>query len=420
MSSTDGTGGLAFGGEPRPAQAVAQRQLVLRCLAVLSGCAAVIHFVVTGEHFTEYWAFGVFMLAAAFVQSLWAVAAISIRSRWLVICGLVINAGIVAVYAVTRIAGTMIGPDPHEVEPIGFGDGFCTALEIVIAVGCVWLLAGARERTVRRAASNAALAVTATITAALLSVALLDGGPEMSMSDEAGNSPATAAHAPMKMPAGTAKALKLATGTPGGAITMPDSMMKMPSGMKMASAACTTTPTPAQQRGAVQLVRTNWRGAKKYQRLSVAKAAGYRAITPTGLAVVHYINSAYYRRTLLGGAVLSTTEPQSLVYANTPKGAVLVAAMYIMSPFAAGAPAQPGGCLTQWHLHTNLCFSRFLAVVATTTGGTCPAGSTNRVTPPMLHVWFVPIPGGPTTVDAPDAQVVKAAGTVKSPANPRA
>jgi hypothetical protein len=55
--------------------------------------------------------------------------------------------------------------------------------------------------------------------------------------------------------------------------------------------------------------------------------------------------------------------------------------------------------------------------VVTAAHPTCPAGSQNHVTPPMMHVWFVPIPGGPTAIDAPDAQVVRAAERVASPAN---
>jgi hypothetical protein len=35
----------------------------------------------------------------------------------------------------------------------------------------------------------------------------------------------------------------------------------------------------------------------------------------------------------------------------------------------------------------------------------------------MMHVWFVPIPGGPTAVDATDAQVVQAAEQVAAPHN---
>jgi hypothetical protein len=71
-------------------------------------------------------------------------------------------------------------------------------------------------------------------------------------------------------------------------------------------------------------------------------------------------------------------------------------------------------------VHTNLCQSRFGVVVGLVTAAGCPAGSTNKVTPPMIHVWFVPIPGGPTAIDAPDAQVVRAAEQVSSPPNGRA
>ena len=189
--------------------------------------------------------------------------------------------------------------------------------------------------------------------------------------------------------------------------------MQMEAGMQMASPAmCDAVPTAAQQSAAVRLVDTSWQDASRFRSLATAKAAGYVPITPSGLSVVHYLNYRYYLATLRGGQVLNVTEPQSLVYANTPHGAVLVAAMYI----AAGdrdAP-QPGGCLTQWHVHTNLCQTAFGFVVGITTAAqpTCPAGSTNRMTDPMMHVWFVPIPGGPTAIDASDQQIVTAAELV--------
>ena len=65
--------------------------------------------------------------------------------------------------------------------------------------------------------------------------------------------------------------------------------------------------------------------------------------------MVHYLNPAFYRDTLLGGPVLDTSQPQSLVYANTPKGAVLVAAMYITTPRGATrspVAASPSGMCT--------------------------------------------------------------------------
>jgi hypothetical protein len=264
----------------------------------------------------------------------------------------------------------------------------------------------------------------------LLSVALVDGGSEMVMSmDSSAAAPTTTMNPSMpgmnmSAPATSASSVRIPTTTPAGDITMPNPNMQMEGGMKMASsAACDATPTKAQQNAAVSLVDNSWAGASKYQSLAAAKAAGYIPITPTGRRVVHYLNLADYRATLMGGPILATSAPQSLVYANTPKGAVLVAAMYITSPH--GATPQPGGCLTQWHIHTNLCLGARAGAVGVVgavgkTGGACPAGSKNNLTPAMLHVWFVPIPGGPTAVDAPNAQVVHAAEQVAAPVNGRA
>jgi hypothetical protein len=95
------------------------------------------------------------------------------------------------------------------------------------------------------------------------------------------------------------------------------------------------------------------------------------------------------------------------VYANTPKGAVLAAVMYITSP--GGSTPQPRGRLTQWHVHTNPCTIGGLRVgTVSAAQPTRPAGSRNRDTPPMIHLWFAPIPA---------VQVLHAAGRVASPAN---
>ena len=179
----------------------------------------------------------------------------------------------------------------------------------------------------------------------------------------------------MRMPSQAAAAIKLANSTPAGDISMPSPDMQMMPGMRMASSTpCVATPSAAQQQAAVRFVDTSWQGAKKYRSLAAAQAAGYRAITPRGAPVVHYLNPAYYRATVRGGPVLNAGAPQSLVYANTPKGAVLVAAMYITTP--GGPTPQPGGCLTQWHVHTNLCLAPGLDVVGAIGPGqpNCPAG----------------------------------------------
>jgi hypothetical protein len=417
----------------RPApgdRTVPAQRAVLGGLAMLSVLAAVVHFAVAGSHFQEYWLFGVFLLGVAWLQLGWAAAAFLRPTRLLVSSGAVLNAAVIVVYILTRTVGDLVGPDPGYAEPAGFGDLLCTVAEAVIVAGCLWLLVTRVRRPVRRDQASLAAATGAGVLAALLSVALIDGGPEMVMA--AGASPAASSSGSGAAAAGMAgmtgsgssgstgmtAPVHLATSSPAGFITDPDPGMQMEPGMKMASpVACTTSATAAQQRAAVQLVNASWRGAQQYRSLAAARAAGYRPVTPSGLPVVHYLNPAFYRDTLLGGPVLDTSQPQALVYANTPKGAVLVAAMYITTP--RGATPQPGGCLTQWHVHTNLCLRPGLGVVGVTGAGrpACPAGSRNRVTPAMMHIWFVPIPGGPTAVDAPDAQVVRAAGQVAAPPN---
>ena len=412
-------------GDPTPSAMTSSTQTLVRCLCILSGVAAVIHFAVADEHYQEYWAFGVFMIGAAILQSAWIAAALLSTSRWVWAAGAVINGGIVIVYVVTRTVGDVVGPTPKDVEPIGFGDAFCTVLEVLLFVGCVALLMGWTVNLGIRAA-DWTVGLTGALMAALLVVALLDGGPEMSMGGDdsmtaAATTPAASTGGGMHMsmntaPAAEGVALHLKTNSPAGAVTMPRPMMQMSPGMKMATGPCTKAPTAAQQAATVKLVNKSWADAKKFRNLATAKADGYVPITPTGLPVVHYLNLKYYQDSLSGGPVLDPAQPQSLVYANTPKGAVLAASMYLSSPGTTNPP-QPGGCLTQWHIHTNLCFGSFGTVVGLTHNGVCAPGTVHRITPPMFHVWYIPIPGGPTAVDAPDNQVVRAAEHVRAPHN---
>jgi hypothetical protein len=234
------------------------------------------------------------------------------------------------------------------------------------------------------------------------------------MSDMSAMSGAAAAPmSAMGAASGSGTTLSLATTSPAGNIVWPASMGQMENSMQMAGPECTADPTLSQQQAAVDLVDQTVADTTPYRSLTAAKAAGYAAITPSGRPVVHYVNPAYYSRTKSPSQVLNPQGPQSLVYANTPTGPVLVAAMYIMPTGStdSGTP-NPGGCLTQWHIHTNLCFNGRSQVVGIDTSGTCPSGSANSTTQPMMHVWLAPVPGGPLTVDAASRQIVDAAKTL--------
>lgn len=176
-------------------------------------------------------------------------------------------------------------------------------------------------------------------------------------------------------------------------------------GHAMQTPSCTTQPTGAQMEAAMQLVQTTSSAVAKYKDLSAATADGYMPITDTRYPVVHYLKYSY----LQGKYVLDPDHVQSLVYAFTPYGPVLVAAMYLMPSVGDKGP-MPGGCLTQWHAHTNLCTGGPAGTISGfSTDGVCPSGENPLLTPEMLHVWQVPVPGGPLTMDPTDQQVVEAA-----------
>lgn len=200
-------------------------------------------------------------------------------------------------------------------------------------------------------------------------------------------------------------ALSLPTTSPAGNIEWPDDMATMAAGMKMAEPNCTAQPTAAEQQAAESLVDQTVASAQKYTSLATAKAAGYVPVTPSGARIVHYINPAIYR----AGNALDPNQIPALVYVNTAHGAVLLAAMYL-DPKGL-TPPQPGGCLTQWHIHTDLCFSGG-RVVGNDSNGSCATGSANQVTQPMMHVWMTPVSGGPLAPDPPALSEVKAAATM--------
>jgi hypothetical protein len=255
---------------------------------------------------------------------------------------------------------------------------------------------------------GAALAAVPVALVALLGTNVLAGATTATATPATATAPARPAspqHGSMAGMSGASAhgtALSLPTTSPAGSIVWPDDMSAMAAGMKMAEPNCTAQPTPAQRQAAVSLVNQTVAAAQKYTSLVAAKAAGYVPVTRSGARIVHYINPSYYR----AGHALDPNEIPSLVYVNTAHGAVLSAAMYLVPDGM--TPPRPGGCLTQWHIHTDLCFSSG-RVVGNDNNGSCATGSANRVTQPMMHVWMTPVSGGPLTPDPPALSEVEAA-----------
>jgi hypothetical protein len=123
-------------------------------VAFLSAGAASIHFAVSAEHLEEWWAFGAFFAAVGVIQLLWAALVVASPSRLLIWLGVFGNAAIVALWVVTRTAGTLVGPDPTTPESVGVADSLATAFEFGVVLGGPLVAAGMASKgcTARRLA----------------------------------------------------------------------------------------------------------------------------------------------------------------------------------------------------------------------------------------------------------------------------
>src|SRR5262245_18634768 len=122
----------------QPARSQTQTVTAVRLVvaAALVG-AAVIHFAYAPVHLQENTAHGVFFLAIGWAQLGLAFALYRWReARWPWSAVAVINAGVIALWLVTRTAG-LPGSDP---EPWGFPDGLASGLEAVAVLGSLLAL----------------------------------------------------------------------------------------------------------------------------------------------------------------------------------------------------------------------------------------------------------------------------------------
>ena len=160
--------------------------------------------------------------------------------------------------------------------------------------------------------------------------------------------------------------------------------------------------TPEQVAAAAQLYSETKAAILPYQDWHKALAAGYRPGQDLG-GSSHWMNQRYVD----AGYVMDPYRPQGLVYANSRHGPVLLGAMFQMKHIGQFGP-DPGGPLTAWHQHENICVTPlFFEFSLMTSFATCPLGAIDISASPMLHVWIVDNPkGGPFAVDI-DPQVVK-------------
>jgi hypothetical protein len=161
--------------------------------------------------------------------------------------------------------------------------------------------------------------------------------------------------------------------------------------------------TAAQQHAAEQLLRDSLRDLPHWASQATAYAEGFRTIGDAITGDEHMINWAFAQ----DDTVLDSKKPEALVYKIRPGQAPLLeAAMYLLKPTDRFANIPPlfQSPLTQFHVHTNLCFvqtntndgvQQFVVAGLTDGNGNCRPGQIKFPPVPMIHAWIVANPCGP-------------------------
>ncbi len=151
--------------------------------------------------------------------------------------------------------------------------------------------------------------------------------------------------------------------------------------------------TAEQKAAAAKLLADVKAGIARHASLGEARADGYIQTTPFRFLIwgpAHFSNYAYNR----DGRVLDPERPETLVYMKLPRGEmVLLGAMFVARK---GEGPRPGGPLTEWHAHDNLCITSTGTVALATGPGQCPQGAFFvGEAVEMMHVWIFDNPDGP-------------------------
>jgi hypothetical protein len=108
--------------------------------ALLSAGAAAIHASVAVPHFDESALYGLLFVATVLFQAGWAALVLAAPSVRLLGAGVVVNAGVIGAWAVSRTFGLPYGPEPWTAEPVGPLDLAATSFELGIVVCGLLLL----------------------------------------------------------------------------------------------------------------------------------------------------------------------------------------------------------------------------------------------------------------------------------------
>lgn len=251
---------------------------------------------------------------------------------------------------------------------------FAGGLALAVAGSMLWLLAPALRRS-GATVSRRVVAIAASAALALLSALTLTSA----VAGQDGHGAAGHVHAGPEMADGSGHE---GHGSP-----------PAPGASPAPGSSSSAVPTPEQRAAADRLVADIRAGVAPYADVNAAMKAGYVQSTRWGAGTwgpAHFTNFTYSR----DGRLLDPERPESLVYLKLPSGRVVMLGVMFSAPQGQGP--RPGGPLTGWHTHDNLCISASGQAVIATGPGQCPAGAFfvgERIE--MMHIWLFDHPEGP-------------------------
>jgi hypothetical protein len=349
----------------------------LATAAAASAGAGLVHAAAAGGHSDEPTLAWLFALCAV-AQLGWAALLVFRPHRLLVAAGVLLNAGCIAVWALTRI--TDVGGPFGSVEEVGFQDSLAALLAAIAVIGGTVALVG-RNRTARHldAPAIGVACLLVLVLAVPAMAATHTHGAGHSHDDGAVVVAADGGHTHADSTSTSAHSHATAAGeAPTGPIIALDDPRL----------------TSEQRARGTTLLDDTRLAMAFFPNEAAVVAAGYQSIGDGRVsAFEHFVNSAY----MTDGRELDPHAIESIVLQRQPDGTKKVAsAMYILNPGRTLADAPDiAGPLSSWHDHQNLCWNDAGHIAGILVNGVCRPGGTFRGTSPMLHVWIESTPCGP-------------------------
>ncbi len=151
-------------------------RLAARLASLASLGASVIHFAVVPAHWAEWVPAGLFFLAIASFQLVWARVVLVHTTTPVLAAGILLNVGAIALWALSRTAGAPLGPHAGQAEIVAGADLCALLLQIYVVMGVGWVwYRGLRGGPVSPFASGAILLGAVSIVALASTVGVASG-----------------------------------------------------------------------------------------------------------------------------------------------------------------------------------------------------------------------------------------------------